>query len=102
MKTGETALRIQTVNTVGLNGSEKGDLELDEKVNHPMHYQSEDGLEAIDVIDAFTKNLNGIEAFDIGNAIKYICRFDKKNGVEDLEKAIWYLNDVIKRRKKEN
>lgn len=75
---------------------------MDEKVNHPMHYQSEDGLEAIDVIDAFTKNLNGIEAFDIGNAIKYICRFDKKNGVEDLEKAIWYLNDVIKRRKKEN
>lgn len=73
-----------------------------EAVNHPSHYQSEDGLEVIDVIAAFTKNLKGIEAFDIGNAIKYICRFDKKNGVEDLKKATWYINDVEKRREKEN
>ncbi len=63
-----------------------------EAVNHPNHYQSEDGLEVIDVIHAFTKDLNGVVAFDIGNAIKYICRFNKKNGAEDLSKAIWYLN----------
>lgn len=67
----------------------------DEKVNHPSHYMTPGGLEAIDVISAFTADLQGRMAFDIGNALKYICRFNKKNGVEDLEKAIWYLNDAI-------
>lgn len=64
-------------------------------VNHPNHYQSESGLEVIDVIKAFTSELSGEEAFCIGNAIKYICRYSKKNGVEDLEKAKWYIDKVI-------
>ena len=68
----------------------------EEKVNHPGHYQSENGMEVIDVIRAFTKDLNGAEAFDIGNVIKYVLRYKKKNGIEDLKKAVWYLNDVIK------
>lgn len=68
---------------------------IDQNVNHPVHYQSETGLEVIDVIEAFCKNLNGAEAFCIANAIKYLCRFDKKNGVEDLKKAQWYINYVI-------
>lgn len=67
----------------------------EEKVNHPSHYVAPGGLEAIDVISAFTADLQGLIAFDIGNAIKYICRFSKKNGTEDLKKAIWYLNDAI-------
>ena len=67
-----------------------------DKVNHPSHYKSETGLEAIDVIEAFTFDLNGIEAFDTGNALKYICRWKKKNGLEDLKKAQWYLNHLIK------
>lgn len=67
----------------------------DEKVDHPSHYAGAGGLEAIDVISAFTADLQGLIAFDIGNAIKYICRFNKKNGTEDLKKAIWYLNDAI-------
>lgn len=66
-----------------------------EKVNHPSHYMSPGGLETINVIGAFTADLNGRMAFDIGNALKYICRFSKKNGAEDLEKAVWYLNDAI-------
>ena len=41
-----------------------------EMVNHPSHYQTESGIEVIDVIDAFTKGLEGVVAFDIGNAIK--------------------------------
>lgn len=69
-------------------------------VNHPGHYISNSGLEVIDVIKAFTENLEGEEAFCIGNAIKYICRWSKKNGVEDLEKAKWYIDRVIKRRSK--
>ena len=70
-------------------------------VDHPNHYQSESGLEVIDVIKAFTSELSGEEAFCIGNAIKYICRHTKKNGVEDLEKAVWYLKRVISVRKEE-
>lgn len=66
-----------------------------EMVNHPSHYQSESGIEVIDVIDAFTKELNGVVAFDIGNAIKYILRWKNKGGVEDLRKAVWYINHAI-------
>lgn len=70
-------------------------------VDHPNHYQSESGLEVIDVIKAFTSELSGEEAFCIGNAIKYICRYSKKNGTEDLEKAKWYIDRVISIRKTE-
>lgn len=76
---------------------EKIDLDpIPDNVNHPSHYKSETGLEAIDAIEAFTFDLNGIEAFDTGNALKYICRWKKKNGLEDLKKAQWYLNHLIK------
>ena len=74
-------------------------------VSHPPHYQSKAGLEVIDVIEAFTADLKGIEATDTGNVIKYICRWYSKNGVEDLEKAQWYLNHLInhiKNKEKEN
>lgn len=64
-------------------------------VNHPSHYQSDSGIEVIDVIEAFTKDLRGIEATDTGNVIKYICRWYNKNGLQDLEKAQWYLTHLI-------
>lgn len=64
-------------------------------VNHPPHYISETGLETIDVIEAFTFDLKGIEATDTGNILKYICRWKGKNGLEDLKKAQWYLNHLI-------
>lgn len=70
-------------------------------VDHPSHYQSKNGIEAIDAIEAFTSDLNGVEAFDTGNAIKYICRWKNKNGVQDLQKAIWYLEHLIKHIEKE-
>lgn len=71
-------------------------------VNHPGHYISETGLEVIDVIEAFTFDLKGIEATDTGNIIKYICRWKHKNGLEDLKKAQWYLNHLIKHVEKFN
>ena len=67
----------------------------DKQVSHPSHYQSETGLEVIDVIAAFTSDLKGIEATDIGNIIKYACRWKKKNGIEDLEKIMWYKQHLI-------
>lgn len=66
-----------------------------EKVNHPEHYQSKKGFEVIDVMDAFTEGLEGIEAVDTAQVIKYICRWKKKNGLEDLKKAKWYLDHLI-------
>lgn len=64
-------------------------------VNHPPHYISETGLETIDVIEAFTFDLKGIEAVDTANVLKYICRWKHKNGIQDLEKAQWYLIHLI-------
>ena len=67
----------------------------DKMVSHPSHYQSKSGLEVINVIAAFTEGLEGIEAVDTGNAIKYICRWKDKNGIQDLEKAMWYIQHLI-------
>lgn len=69
--------------------------EEDRMVSHPPHYQSETGMEVIDVIEAFTFDLKGIEATDTGNIIKYICRWKNKNGIQDLKKAKWYLDHLI-------
>jgi len=64
-----------------------------EQVNHPKHYGGEDNIyEAIKVIDAW--NLN----FSLGNTVKYISRAgkkDKQKEIEDLEKALWYLEHHI-------
>ena len=65
-------------------------------VNHPPHYNV-GGFEVIDIIQAFTQDLNGIAAVDTGNAIKYILRWHNKNGIEDLKKAKWYIEHLIKK-----
>ena len=68
---------------------------MSDMVNHPKHYKAKNGMEAIDVIEAFTEGLNGIEATDTGNIIKYALRWKEKNGVEDLKKIVWYVNHLI-------
>ena len=66
-----------------------------EKVNHPSHYNQEAiRIETIEIIDLLTDRA----AFDLGNAIKYICRAPYKNDaplVEHLEKALWYVKDYL-------
>lgn len=47
------------------------------------------------IIEAFTFDLKGIEATDTGNVLKYMFRWKNKNGVQDLEKARWYLEHLI-------
>lgn len=64
-------------------------------VNHPNHYQSKSGIETIDVMEAFCEDLSGVEAVNMSNVIKYISRWKKKNGLEDLKKAQWYLSRLI-------
>ena len=73
----------------------------DKMVSHPPHYQTKLGLEAIDVIEAFTEDLKGIEATDTGNVLKYMCRWKHKNGLQDLNKAKWYLEHLINHLEKE-
>lgn len=65
---------------------------------HPSHY-SQGGISVWDVIKAYTDGLNGVDAFNAGNAIKYILRWHHKNGVEDLEKAKVYIDELIKSQK---
>ena len=65
-------------------------------VNHPEHYTANShGIECIDVIDAATEHLTGIEAVCTANAIKYLWRWKRKNGIQDLHKAKWYINHLI-------
>lgn len=74
--------------------------ENDSKVVHPNHY-NQNGMEVWDVIKAFTSNLSGAEAFYAGNVIKYILRWNHKNGIEDLEKAKVYIDKIIEGRKEQ-
>ena len=64
-----------------------------DNVNHPKHY-TQGGIECIDALAAATSGLEGIEAVDTANAIKYLWRWKYKNGVEDVNKAMWYLNHL--------
>jgi len=61
---------------------------------NPSHYQR-DGMECIDAIKAAVQNLSGAEAYATGAAIKYLWRWKEKGGAEDLQKAIWYIKDMI-------
>lgn len=66
---------------------------MSDAVNHPSHY-TDGNIEVIDFIE--DKKLN----YHRGNAVKYICRAGKKDPakeVEDLQKAIWYINREIQR-----
>lgn len=63
------------------------------KIN-PRYYKR-GKFETIDVILDVTKHLEGDEGYLVGNVIKYVSRYDEKNGIEDLEKARWYLNKLI-------
>lgn len=68
---------------------------MSDMVNHPAHY-SGGGVEPITAIEAW-----GL-GFCLGNAVKYIARAGKKDPnktIEDLEKAVWYIQREISRRK---
>lgn len=70
----------------------------DDAVNHPAHYGGKDDpYEVIKVLHAWL-GPEGIVAFDLGNAVKYIARAGKKNPktrIEDLHKARWYISHAI-------
>src|SRR5690606_10257846 len=74
-------------------------LRADEKasvVHHPAHHTA-GKVECIDAIEAATTGIEGIQAVCTANVIKYVWRWRRKNGVEDLCKARWYLDKLIGR-----
>ncbi len=64
-------------------------------VQRPAHY-NQSGIECIDAIAAAVKGKSGIEAALVSNVIKYLWRYELKNGVEDVRKAQWYLDRLVK------
>lgn len=63
-----------------------------DNVNHPSHY-----LGKVEVIDYIEDKLTDeqFEGYLVGNVLKYISRYRKKNGIEDLKKCQWYLSKLI-------
>ena len=63
-------------------------------MNHPKHYTTHpSGVECIQITEHM--------GFNLGNAIKYIWRVDEKNdAIEDLRKAVWYVQREIAKRTK--
>ena len=62
-------------------------------VNHPKHYtEHPSGIECIQITEHM--------GFNLGNALKYIWRCDlKQDAIEDLEKAKWYIERELKKRR---
>lgn len=68
---------------------------MSDSVSHPNHYGGDTVYEAIKVIEAWDLG------FNLGNAVKYICRAGKKDPektIEDLKKALFYLEREIKKK----
>lgn len=66
---------------------------------NPAHYRK-GGLEVIDVLETKLSH-EEFKGFCKGLAIKYLLRADDKNGLEDYEKAQWYINRLVKKLEKE-
>lgn len=65
-----------------------------DNVNHPNHY-TQGKVECIDALESATIGKSGIEAVCVANIIKYLWRYEEKNGLEDIKKANFYLNRLI-------
>ena len=84
-----------------LDGSHLKDTELNiepenkpDVVAHPKHY-TQGGIECIDALKAATVGKRGIEAVCVANVIKYLWRYEEKNGIEDVRKAKWYIERLL-------
>lgn len=64
----------------------------------PNHYKLNikgQDIEVMDIIDAVVKNMDGRKGYIVGNILKYVCRAEKKNGLEDYKKSRTYLDMLI-------
>lgn len=84
----------------GINVAKENTI-MNDNVLHPAHY-NQSGIECIEAIKDATVGKTGIEAFCVGNAIKYLWRYEKKNGLEDVKKAQFYINRLIQELEQNN
>lgn len=68
---------------------------------NPQHYKNGE-VECIEAIKSAVVGKDGFAGYLVGNLIKYVWRYESKNGIEDLEKGLWYLNKLIKHEKGKN
>ena len=68
---------------------------MSDNINHPDHY-NQGGVECIEALKAATINKPPFEAVCVANVIKYLWRYEDKGGIEDIEKAMWYINRLHK------
>lgn len=68
-----------------------------DNINNPSHYTA-GGIETLDYIKA---KVSDYPSYAVGNIFKYVSRYEHKNGIEDLKKAQFYLNDLIERMESE-
>ena len=71
---------------------ERADM-VSDMVEKPPHY-NQGGIECIEAI-AVALGRDGFKGYLRGNVLKYLWRFEYKNGVEDLKKARWYLDRLL-------
>ena len=71
-----------------------------DNVNHPKHYET-GNFECIDVM-VETQGVDAVKSFCLCNAFKYIYRTSRKNGLEDVKKAQWYLAKYVELEEKQN
>ena len=64
-------------------------------VSHPKHY-TQGCIECIDALKAATVGKRGIEAVCVANIIKYCWRYEEQNGIEDVRKAKFYIERLLK------
>lgn len=86
-------IRLVSVATSDTSITDKTEFIMPDPVNHPAHY-TDGGIEVIDFIEA------KLLGYHLGNVIKYICRAGKKGtnmGLQDLQKARWYLDRAIEK-----
>lgn len=92
---GEVLIRCSKDKLQHVSGSEcpGGNTEVD-MVNQPPHY-TQGGIECIDAIKAAITGKPPYEAWLVGQVIRYLWRYNFKNGVQDIEKAQFYINKLL-------
>lgn len=92
----ETTERIE--DTQEFKDKHKHNATVEESNIKPNHYKLNikgQDVEVMDIIDAVVKGMDGRKGYIVGNILKYVCRAEKKNGLEDYKKARTYLDMLI-------
>lgn len=92
--------RPNDADSVELYEAVRNECTTEDNVQHPAHYIG-GSIECIDAM-AETQGVEAVKNFCICNAFKYLWRHGKKNGVEDVKKAAWYLNKFIELEEKKD